>query len=143
MTTTTHAQGKEWNAVFFSIVVNLGKTRIPSGEQVPIAFVADDNNIYISFSRQRVARCIVGGLQTFAQMSFDKHSACVPWIRFFKHIKELHDKDNIVSAAEWSYVMNNNGRQPLEGFAARYFSSLIVKADTNVAGSKGTYSQTS
>jgi hypothetical protein len=57
--TTNHAQGKERNIIFFSIVINPGLTRVPMREPFPIGFVADPNSLNVSFSRGRIARYTV------------------------------------------------------------------------------------
>ncbi|KAF2131739.1 hypothetical protein P153DRAFT_355467 [Dothidotthia symphoricarpi CBS 119687] len=109
--TTSHSQGKEALMTFISLVVNIGKTRAEPDDKVPVSFMADDHNINVAFSRQRIGRHIVGGLTCLTQMKYDRHTLASRHAKFFNHLKGLCESDSIVTSEEWDFAMRNK-RKP-------------------------------
>ncbi|KAH6643182.1 P-loop containing nucleoside triphosphate hydrolase protein [Boeremia exigua] len=129
-TTTTHAQGSEWNIVLISCVINLGLDRVPLDTKFPIGFVANRTSINVALSRARVGRYIFGGLQVMVQMLLDKHPAAHHKYRaFFEHLKALSEADNVVTDKEWQHAMMTGTRPPQDaGFARpKEFSLGLVR----------------
>jgi uncharacterized membrane protein YgcG len=112
--TTNHSQSKQRLAVFFSVVVNTGSLRPGPTEKVPIHFVAQDHNINVSLSRQRLACHIVGGMRCLVQMAVDGHAVAHRDRKFFRHLRELADADNIVTTEEWNHVLEHNKKPPVD-----------------------------
>ncbi|KAL5115909.1 Chaperone protein dnaJ [Pleosporales sp. CAS-2024a] len=124
--TTNHAQGKQRPLIFFSVVINTGEVRPKSKELVPIRFVADPQNINVSLSRQRIGRYIVGGLQCLVQMASDGHRDSQKAWPLFGLLKDLAEKDCIITGEEWAYTMDNDGKKAIA--PAKNFSNKIKKA---------------
>jgi hypothetical protein len=64
LATTNQSQGKERKIAMVSLVINMGGKRVLPKEPYPITFVADDHNINVMLSRQRIGRYTFGDLRT-------------------------------------------------------------------------------
>jgi superfamily I DNA and/or RNA helicase len=110
LATTNQSQGKERNIAMVSLVINMGGKRVLPTEPYPITFVADDHNINVMLSRQRIGRYIFGDLRTMVQMKVDGGRIVGRHNRFFELLKDLWQKDSIVSMEEMTMWRNSRSR---------------------------------
>jgi hypothetical protein len=104
--TTTVVQGDERPITFYSIVIAPGVERLPMKDTVPIGFVANQANLNVSITRCKVARYIVGALQSFMQMKKDGHSLArnkrnVPFFDLINDLQQTHSAISLEDSHRW------------------------------------------